>query len=229
MSYILDALKRADAERSRGAVPGLHARQLPGTGSAAPADSQNRVWWLMAGAVTLGAMAAGLWIWRTSAEVPRMPAPAPLVAAPVAVPTPVAAPAPVPSAPEPTAPMAPMAPIAPTVPALPVLKQTARAASPKVSAPSSALPPQTTQASAPPPAPAAIPLLSELPDAVRSQIPALKVTGTVYADDPKQRLLLVNNQVLPQGSLVAPEVTVEEIRPHSSVFNFRGTRFRLAH
>ena len=29
MSYILDALRRADAERSRGAVPSLHAQGLP--------------------------------------------------------------------------------------------------------------------------------------------------------------------------------------------------------
>jgi general secretion pathway protein B len=73
------------------------------------------------------------------------------------------------------------------------------------------------------------PLLNELPDALRRQLPALSITGAVYADDPKQRLLLVNNQVLPQGSQVAPEVTLEEIHQRSSVFNFRGTRFRLAH
>lgn len=29
MSYILDALRRADAERERGAVPGIHAQQVP--------------------------------------------------------------------------------------------------------------------------------------------------------------------------------------------------------
>ena len=29
MSYILDALRRADAERERGAVPGLHAQPVP--------------------------------------------------------------------------------------------------------------------------------------------------------------------------------------------------------
>jgi general secretion pathway protein B len=74
-----------------------------------------------------------------------------------------------------------------------------------------------------------LPLLSELPDALRRQLPALSITGAVYADDPKQRLLLVNNQVLPQGSQVAPEVMLEEIHQRSSVFNFRGTRFRLAH
>jgi general secretion pathway protein B len=78
-------------------------------------------------------------------------------------------------------------------------------------------------------APVALPLLSELPEALRRQIPALAITGTVYSDDPKQRLLLINNQVLPQGSMIAPDVTLEEIRPRSSVFNFRGTRFRVTH
>lgn len=71
--------------------------------------------------------------------------------------------------------------------------------------------------------------MSELPEALRSQIPALSITGTVYSDNPALRLLLVNNQVLPQGSTVAAGVTLEEIRPRSSTFSFRGTRFRLAH
>ena len=41
MSYILDALKRADAERGRGAVPGLHARQMT---TPAAHSARNRVW-----------------------------------------------------------------------------------------------------------------------------------------------------------------------------------------
>ncbi|NCN70754.1 MAG: general secretion pathway protein GspB [Betaproteobacteria bacterium] len=74
-----------------------------------------------------------------------------------------------------------------------------------------------------------MPLLSELPEALQRQIPKITITGTVYSDDPKKRLLLVNNQVLPQGSVLAPEITLEGIRPRSSVFNFRGTRFRISH
>ena len=89
--------------------------------------------------------------------------------------------------------------------------------------------PPADKTSAPPPATVPVPLLSELPEALRSQIPALTVTGTVYSDNPALRLLLVNNQVLPQGSTVAAGVTLEEIRPRSSTFSFRGTRFRIAH
>jgi general secretion pathway protein B len=77
--------------------------------------------------------------------------------------------------------------------------------------------------------PAAAPLLAELSEDIRRQIPALTITGAVYSDNPGQRLLLVNNQVLPQGSLAAPEVTLEVIGTKSSTFSFRGNRFRLQH
>jgi len=39
MSYILDALRRADAERERGAVPSLHAKQY----ASLPSDEEPRV------------------------------------------------------------------------------------------------------------------------------------------------------------------------------------------
>ncbi len=82
-----------------------------------------------------------------------------------------------------------------------------------------------------PAAPAAglAPLLSELPEATRRQIPAMAISGAVYSNNPAQRLLLVNGLVLNQGSQVAPDLEVVDIRSNSSEFNFRGTRFRMAH
>lgn len=74
-----------------------------------------------------------------------------------------------------------------------------------------------------------IPMLSELPDALRRQIPALSIAGAVYSDDPSLRVLLVNNQAFGQGNVVAPGVQLEEIQPNNSVFNFQGTRFQLGH
>ena len=44
MSYILDALRRADAERSRGAVPGLHAQSLPTDGEPAARNYTPLIW-----------------------------------------------------------------------------------------------------------------------------------------------------------------------------------------
>jgi general secretion pathway protein B len=79
------------------------------------------------------------------------------------------------------------------------------------------------------PAPTLAPLLSELPDATRRQIPTLAISGAVYSENPSQRLLLVNGLVVNQGGQAAPDVTVVEIRSNNSEFSFRGTRFRLAH
>ncbi len=81
MSYILDALKRADneRERERGAVPGLHSQQvLPP--STPPDDGGSRLWlWAVGGAV--GVVLAGL-AWyqfgpavQITARVTPLPAP----------------------------------------------------------------------------------------------------------------------------------------------------------
>ena len=89
------------------------------------------------------------------------------------------------------------------------------------------LPLPVAKASAPQTAAAAVPLLSELSEDIRRELPPLTITGTVYSENPGQRLLLVNGLVLTQGSLVAPDVNLEEIRAKSAVFSFRGTRFRV--
>ena len=46
MSYILDALRRADAERERGNVPGLHAQPMPAvTAPGAHTWLRRSLWW----------------------------------------------------------------------------------------------------------------------------------------------------------------------------------------
>ena len=77
-------------------------------------------------------------------------------------------------------------------------------------------------------APAEAPLLSGLPEDLRRQIPALVITGVVHADNPAQRLLVVNNQVLTQDGQLGPDLVLETIGSRHSVFRFRGTRFRVA-
>jgi general secretion pathway protein B len=221
MSYILDALKRADAERERGVVPGLYARQLAGSGAATRTPGRKLILIACGTALLLGAMALALWFFRAPPDsAPRVnadqiaakPAPAPVVRPPEVIATvqaPVQQPAPTLTATPPPAP-------APVV-----------AAKPATTA--SAPPTPKTTASAPPAPVAAVPMLADLSDDIRRQIPALTITGAVYSDNPGQRLLLVNNQVLPQGNLVAPEITLEEIGAKSSIFSFRGNRFRLQH
>ena len=74
-----------------------------------------------------------------------------------------------------------------------------------------------------------VPLLSRLPLALREQLPPLVVNGVVYADDPAQRMLVLDNQVLQAGAQVATDLRLEFIGQHASVLNLRGTRFVLSH
>ncbi len=211
MSYILDALKRADAERERGAVPGLHARQLTSPAARAAPNASSGFWLTVAAILLLGGVAAGLWLWSTPPDA------VPLVAVPPALTQPAV-----------SAPLAPSAvastalTVSPLVTAMPIPMPVRIAVRVPVPVP-------LARASASQTAPPLAPLLSELSEDLRRQIPALAITGAVYSDNPGQRLLLVNNQVLTQGSLATPEVNLEEIGAKSSVFIFRGTRFRLAH
>jgi general secretion pathway protein B len=210
MSYILDALKRADAERERGAVPGLHSQSLATPVALTPPGHRNALWGALAALTGIGALAAGTWLWSMPAsQAPQVVEPA-RVAAPVSMPVTTA-----------SAAVAVITPLPIVVAVAPPLVKS------PVIAPNVAT--TTATAKTPAPAPVNIPLLSELPEEFRRQIPALTITGAVYSETPANRLLLLNNLVLTQGSLAAPEVTLEDIRPKSSVFNFKGTRFRLAH
>jgi general secretion pathway protein B len=236
MSFILDALQRAEAERARGGVPTLQTRPLSGTAETPALATPQRLGWAAAGlAVILVAAALGWWIWGSTPPSP----PSAVVSVPANVP---------PATPAPAATAAPVA-IAPAVlatPALvtptvaPVQPPTVAPATP-ASAPvqSVAPPPQPATAasvaasSAPKPqvpaAPSSLPpLLSALPEEIRRQIPPLSISGLVYSADPALRLLLVNGQVLKEGSQVAQDLTLVEIRATSSEFDFQGTRFRIA-
>jgi general secretion pathway protein B len=72
-----------------------------------------------------------------------------------------------------------------------------------------------------------VPILNELPDALRRQIPALNISGAIYSDAPPEWTLIINDQVMGKGSQVAPDVRLEEITASSAVFNFKGQRFRI--
>ena len=224
MSYILDALKRADAERERErAAPGLHTRHPLPLDLPTSTGRQRRLWWALGAGLASAALASGLWFWRASTE-PRPNT------------TPVALPASVPAA-RPSAPSEPTQVQAPTTAAtppptpLPTSEPGTRQPPTTATKPPVALAPKadnTIKVEAPDASPQT-PLLTELAPALRHPVPKITITGSVYSDTPSHRLLLVNNLVLAQGNLVAPELMLEEIQPHSSVFSFKGTRFRVMH
>lgn len=237
MSYILDALKRAEAERERGAVPGLHSQPVAHSAAVPAGGVRDTVAWLVAGSsLALVLLAAVVWIWRESApQVPATVVPATAPVAPPntlpALPTPVAPVAVAPAAPKLEPRPAPAPASAPTLVAAPVpTPVTAALPRPLPAASNASVPVAPTPAA--PATPAVAPKvapLSELPEELRRQIPPLVITGVVYSDSPAQSLLLVNKLVLTQGNLAAPEVMLERIHLHHAVFSFRGTQFTLSY
>lgn len=145
MSYILDALRRADAERERGAVPGIHAQRFaPDDPSDAESPARVRpVVWLAAGALVC-VLLGGAVVWQLLQSGDEAPTSRPRAlqgavtdgAAAPAVPVATPAPAPTPSASTAAGPVA--------APASPTPAAAARAAAP---APSPK--PATTQRASP--------------------------------------------------------------------------------
>lgn len=216
MSYILDALKKAEAERKLGAVPGLDA---PATYAAGSGQRSRRTLWLAAGLALLVVILAALaWFrpWIAPQTAVLLPAP----------------PLPVPTAPAPQ-PVPALIPVTPLVQLPPVKpKAAARIAPPPAKPPIASAAPQPL--STPPQQASAAqdsePLtLRELPEQIQREIPALKIGGYIYSSNPAERSLLINNKLLREGDEAAPGLTLEKMLRGSVVLNYRGYRYRIAY
>lgn len=233
MSYILDALQRAEAERERGQVPGLHSRAKPL--NATPPERNGIRRWLPALAVALAGLGLLLlWsFWPRSVDAPP-------AASTVATPAPLPETAPPPAAPEiaaaPTDPalpiLAPRIPLAPPTPSARPTGEptTAGATGTAGSAPASeALPVPAPPTGTPAPATARVPNFGELAPDVRSRLPQLSVSGATYSANPEHRMLIINGQVLQEGQEVQPGLRLESIGPRSAVLDHQGLRYSIGY
>jgi general secretion pathway protein B len=206
MSLILDALRKAESERQRGAVPGLHGVTAP---LAPEPAAVSRPRGLTPLRVALGAlvlvMGAALlgWLARPSAG-PSLP---------------VAA---APSMPAAAVPAAEPAPLPLVVSAPPVLP----AEPPAVAAPLPAAP-AAAMASPPPPAASRAPIvtqvrrLADLPPEQRRELPALAVSGSVWSDQPGARFVVLDGQVLREGDRLAAGLVLVNLAPRSATLRWR--------
>ena len=233
MSYILEALRKADAERERGAVPDLHAQLLPPGATPTQSDVARAplLPWLAVG-VLLAVVAGGAWLMlgrdappgpvamapspTPPVVAPAVPAPAASVAAAAASVASAAAPASVPAA----------APAAAAKPAAARRAPPAKAVAQAAPRPPAATKPAKPAAPAEPP-PARLPSLGELPGELRQQVPPLVIGGSVYSPQASVRMVIVNGQVFQEGSSLTPELKLEQIRPKAAVFSIRGQRFEM--
>lgn len=252
MSYILDALKRAESERSRGQIPGLHAQPMARV--ALDREERAPVWRTLALAVIAVLVLGALAWWWLSADGPAPAAVPPLAASPSTRPAPanppaqVNAPAPVVAAAEPVASAASKpAPRRNPPPAIKPAATADNAAAPARMAPVPTPAPRSQAATDPSaaarataaPAPAAsasapgstpeprVLAMSELPADVISSLPALVVSGASYSDQPASRMVIINGALYREGDRLTSELTLQRIALRSAVLSFRGYRFSI--
>ena len=74
------------------------------------------------------------------------------------------------------------------------------------------------------PPPRGIVAYADLPAAVRSALPPLKIGG--YIDGNGEAMLVVDDRLVREGDEIGAGVKLVKISPDGSVFSFRGYRFR---
>lgn len=236
MSLILDALRRADAERERerGAVPGLHAQQVPGFPPAASRHEAARLWprWAaIAGAGLLAAAAA--WLIAGREAPPSVAArPAATATAAASAPSPEAAARQNAAAVTETVPPAPRAdapaPVAEPAP-WPTQDGSRKAAAAEVAAAPAARAPLGQPAPPAGAAPVEAPITprEQLPENVRAQLPPLAVGGSIYSSNAPDRSVIIDGRILRENDRLTADLTLEQIRAKSAVLRFKGHRFEI--
>lgn len=239
MSYILDALKRADAERERGQVPGLHSQASVPPPPAAPRRTASA--WAVGALLGTGLLlvAAGLW-WNSRPGASTVAVQPPSNAAPLERPLFAAEPPAASRPPAPSvAPVQPQKALAPGLPpAHPILAPPPEPRLSPITATTAST--RATPAMAPPSeakAEQALPdgmdagvrRFADLSPEQRAQLPQLSVNGASYSANPAHRMLIVNGAVVHEGQDIAPGLTLERIGLHQAVIRQGSLRFSVAY
>jgi len=244
MSYILDALRKSDQQRRRGAAPTLLAGQVT---AVAPKQPAVLTYGLLAAVLVGAGMAIG-WLrpWQAEQAAPvanvaaakpsetdmRQAVPVRTGIAPVpepqvrsATPATQIAPAPVP--------------VRATAPATTPVKSQSRASAgaeapgkPRddvaaVSRKAAAVAQQPPGTAAADSAPAQnVISLAELPLALQQELPPMTISVHAYSGNPRDRMVGINNRMLREGDNVAPGLKLEQITPEGIILGYKGYNFR---
>lgn len=242
MSYILDALRRADSERERGTVPSIHSPPVPPVvDDPKPRRGGGQSQVLVAVIVVLLLALAGLLAWHLmSGKAPAPVAgsePAAVVAQspepqPEPQPAPQAEPPPVQAVPTPSpAPVTPRPQVAAPPSPPPQVQAQNQAAAPILSVPPRPAPTARVTTAPPVTAPAApeadnrLYAFSELPANIQRDLPKLVIGGAMYSETPANRMLIINSQVFHEGDKLTPDLVLQEIRLKSAVLKYKGYRY----
>ena len=254
MSYILDALRKADAQRERDPARGIHAQAHRPIGTLAEGrGARNSLLWVVAAAALIVLAAAGWYLYPGRSATDRATqlaaagGPATGTGATVAIPAAIApapvvgvAPLPAPKA-NPAAPAVAtkIEPPAPAIRQVQMPERDPRATSqPPMRGSLQNMPGAAPQPGVNPAPPPAAPGASAAPAGVPAPGPAaglppdapkLAISGGVYSSNRAQRMLIVNGQVFNEGSEIGPGVTLEEIKAKTALLRFRGSRYTVSY
>lgn len=231
MSFILDALKKSEAERRQGEVPKLQNEPY------SPPPRRRPLWpLLLALALLLNGVILGWWLFAgddASAPPVEVASPASHAALPEPRPPATAAPPrtldPAPAA-EPEVvtevieevPVRPAAPTAKPAPAKIVEKKSP--VRPAKAPPSTAVKPKVAAVAA---AAESFPTVAELPGNVRSSLPRLDLQLHFFTPDPERRLVRLNGVNLREGGSSGDGLSVVEITADGVRLAYSGNRFFL--
>ena len=255
MSLILDALRKADAERERGSVPSLHSQPVVPLSAESPTKPARRPNWLwIAIGVAVGLLGTAAWVMigrdaPPPSAVTGGPGPAPQVTpgamavGPVApdVPPPASTGAPDASAARPASaasfdaqPIAEPAPWrqpearkAPDPDAKGSTKGAAKADTKVDPKTDTKGDTKAAQVASAAPVQAPLPSREQLPPNIRAELPQFAIGGSIYSPNPASRSLIVNGQLYREKDRLTQDLSLEEIKLKAAVFSFRGYRFEI--
>ena len=231
MSYILDALKQSERQRSRHpAESGLPLPPEPG-GPARMPFYRRWWWWLLV--ILVLALLAGYGLGRIGSGWLEL-SPAPPLPAAGEQQAPQAEAEAEPAASAPPAQVAERGPIIIDSPPVRILVDDPPALSLTAPGPVNPPVPAAPPASAPVVAPAppeppfdpGVPDLRELPANIRARLPALTLSVHIYSATPASRMANINGQMLREGQQLGA-LQLRSITPRGVILSFEGQEFHL--
>lgn len=224
MSYILDALRKADQQRRRGAAPTLLTLQPSAVVRKRPA-------YLPYGLLAVVLVAAGIvigWLrpWHTEQTV----SPTPESIAVASIESKSLESKPLESTARQPVPAQPAMPATPTpglpAPAKPQTEGVPSAANAPVSGTAAAPPEQRVDIAAADAAGETVIAMEKLPISIQQDLPKMTISVHAYSDTPAKRLIGFGSRVLREGDYVVPGLKLEEITLDGMILSYKGYRFR---
>lgn len=252
MSYILDALKKADSERHIGTAPNIYAQPV-----IAAASHNKFSFWNTASIAVMAVLLASIFgVFFLLRQEQKSTEKSTEIAAPAVI-TPAITPAALPATSGNANDFAPPPALAAAAPAVNVPAQKKNTASakentaeavklksdaklalpaakgkisePPVAAADVAMSKSNTKVATQPPSNTTELSLRDLPPKIQAEIPELVVGGSIYSANRGESQLLINKKLLREGEEIAPGLTLEKMMPHAAILLYKGYRYRIAY